>query len=60
MHFRIAINDKYFVLRFYVTRKHSAAPLGDEKPGNRFPRVYDTLLGIKRGRKCCRLDQAQT
>jgi len=36
MHFRLAINNKYFVRWFYVTRKHSAAPLGDEKPGKRF------------------------
>ena len=59
MHFRLEINNKYFVRRFYVTHKHSAASGGDEKPGKRFPRVYDTLLGIKRDRKCCRLDQAQ-
>ena len=34
------------------------APLGDKKCGKRFLRVQDAPLGSKRGRKCCRRDQA--
>ena len=42
-----------------AARKHKAAPSGAEKPEKRYPRVRNALSGSKRGRKCCRWDQAQ-